>query len=260
MDEEIANFVAITGTSDDVARGFIELAGGDYERAVTLFFENPELATSIGAGASTAAPAATSSRRTTGRSNRAGREDASGVIHIDDDDDDDDDEEDDDYMEVDNDFDSDDDAVAATHAANMAQEEEDAAMAKRLQEELYQQGSGSGGGANSDDVRAPIGRTTETLIAPNPSWGEDDDDHSEMQAAFLEQLRRRRNMPRKYSGVASHERDMQPLTWLQNVEVGRSRAEFGLTATRRLRETRIAATTLEGWRSCSGHRLTSWRG
>lgn len=206
MDEEIANFVAITGTSDDVARGFIELAGGDYERAVALFFESPELASSIGAGVSTTVPAATSTTRAAGRSNRAGREDASGVIHIDDDDDDD-------YMEVDNDFDSDDnDAVAASHAANMAQEEEDAAMAKRLQEELYQQGSGSGGAA-VDEVRAPIGRTTETLIAPNPTWADDDEDNSEMQAAFLEQLRRRRNMPRKCRTVLATS-DMQTLTWM----------------------------------------------
>lgn len=207
MDEEIANFVAITGTSDDVARGFIELAGGVYERAVALFFENPELASSIGAGASTTAPAATSTTRAAGTSNRAGREDASGVIHIDDDDDDDD------YMEVDNDFDSDDEAVAASHAANMAQEEEDAAMAKRLQEELYQQGGSGTGGAPADDVRAPIGRTTETLIAPNPTWADDDEDNGEMQAAFLEQLRRRRNMPRKCQAMLATS-DIQTLTWM----------------------------------------------
>ncbi|CEJ93793.1 hypothetical protein VHEMI09362 [[Torrubiella] hemipterigena] len=191
MDEEASTFVAITGSSDEVARGFLELAGGNFERAVEMFYENPDLVSGMRAGASTTAAASSGRPQRQGgpsTSRKVGREDASGVIHISDDDDDDDGDE---YMEMDDDIDSDnnhdDDAVAAAHAANMAQEEEDAAMAKRLQEELYQQG---GAGPAGEDVRAPIARTTETLIAPNASWGDDDDD-ADMQHAFLEQLRRR---------------------------------------------------------------------
>ena len=56
------------------------------------------------------------------------------------------------------------------------------AMARRLQEEMYSENPASG-----DGVRAPIGRTTETLVGPDASWGLEDD----REAAVLEQLRRR---------------------------------------------------------------------
>lgn len=185
MDANVDNFVAITGASGDVARGFIEMAGGDYERAVELYFENPELVSSIGAATSQARPAASSRRN-------IGREDDSGVIHIDSDDDED----------MDLGTDSDDGTrQSAMQAAALAQEEEDAAMAKRLQEELYGAGAGGGpGGAGGDDVRAPIARTTETLVAPDPSWGMEDDAES----AILEQLRRRRPPPGKLGQERCH--------------------------------------------------------
>jgi hypothetical protein len=188
MEENITSFATVTGATPDVARGFLELANGDFERAVGLYFENPELASGIGAGisSSSAQPAVPPPRS---RGN-IGREDASGVIHIDSDDDDDM------YMGDDgDDNDSDDGRVAAAHAAAVAQEEEDAAMAKRLQEELYREnhGSGSGGGLAGEDVRAPIARTTETLVAPDPSWSHQDD----LDTALFDQLRRRRQPPRK---------------------------------------------------------------
>lgn len=188
MDEEnISNFAGITGSSTDVARGFLQIAGGDMERAVALYFENPELVSGMSAGlagASTSTssrPAQTASSRT--RANLP-REDSSGVIHISDDDDDDD------MNDYNYEDDGDDGHEAALLAANTAQEEEDAAMAKRLQEELYQQGGAQGAEA---DVRAPIARTTETLVAPESAWGPNDDE------AILENIRRRRNNPRKDS-------------------------------------------------------------
>jgi hypothetical protein len=67
-------------------------------------------------------------------------------------------------------------------------------MAQRLQEELYQ-GSSSAGPAAHDDVRAPIARTTETLVAPDPAWDGAVDDETTQR--FLEQLRSRRHPPRK---------------------------------------------------------------
>lgn len=187
MDEEdISNFAGITGSSTDVARGFLQIAGGDLERAVALFFENPELVSGMSAGLSgagssrpsaTPAPAATSSSRPR---RGASREDSSGVIHIPSDDDDIE------YHDVDSGAEDtvneDDDGHAAVLAANYAQEDEDAAMARRLQEEMYQQG----GAAADAEVRAPIARTTETLVAPEAGWGPDDD------AAYLDSLRRRR--------------------------------------------------------------------
>ncbi|KAF5138072.1 UBX domain-containing protein 5 [Metarhizium anisopliae] len=69
-------------------------------------------------------------------------------------------------------------------------------MAKRLQEELYQ-GNSAGPGA-PDDVRAPIARTTETLVAPDPAWDGAVDDETTQR--FLEQLRNRRHPPPRSGG------------------------------------------------------------
>lgn len=179
MDSEaISTFCSITGASTDVAQSFMQLSGNDVSRAIELFFENPDLASSVQtAGNPAREPQTTSTSRT-------GRQDPSGVIHIDSDDDD--------SMNIDDgDSDGEDGRAAAAYAANLAQEEEDAAMAKRLQEEMYQgQSSGAGGPVDEDGVRAPIARTTETLVAPDPAWGPLDD--GEMEMNFLNQMRRRR--------------------------------------------------------------------
>lgn len=191
MDDNISTFVAITGASTDVARSFLEMTAGNFERAIELFYENPDLVSGVGAGlSSTGQTAAAPAAAPSGRGN-IGRQDAAGVIHIDSDDDQD--------MQLDDfsDNDEDNDRAVAAQAAALAQEEEDAAMAKRLQEELYQGNQGSGSGGNPDDVRAPIARTTETLVAPGWGGGEHDDG---MEAAFLEELRqRRRQNPREYN-------------------------------------------------------------
>lgn len=184
-EEAISTFAGITGASPEVAQGFLNMTGNNVERAIELFFENPELASNVQTGiaggntpAPAPAPAAAPSRP------HIGRRDSSGIIHIDSDDDE--------VMHIDDsDNDEDDGTVAAAQAAAMAQEEEDAAMAKRLQEELY---SGPGSGAG-DDVRAPIARTTETLVAPNSSWAPEED----FESTILNQIRQqRRRAPRKY--------------------------------------------------------------
>lgn len=190
MDESIHHFVSITGASLDVARGFLEITGGDYQRAIELYFESPDL---VGAGVSHGTPPAASTSRPAPASRRAniGREDASGVIHISDDDDNDYDVAD---MDADDFGDHDEDERAAVaQAAALAQEEEDAAMAKRLQAEMYQETGNAGG-----DVRAPIARTTETLVAPDSTWSEEES------SAILEQLRRRRQMPPPGRGPFGH--------------------------------------------------------
>lgn len=175
MDADVASFMSVTGVdSEQVARSYLAVAGGDSMQAIQLFFEEPDLQASfVGqASASTSAPAASSSRA---RTNPAGREDAQGVIHIDSDDDDV-------PMsgtEVGDPDDGDDDVAAVARAA---QEEEDAAMARRLQDDMYSQDPGS-----IDGVRAPMARTTETLVAPDPSWSLDDD----QEHAVMDQIRRR---------------------------------------------------------------------
>lgn len=162
-------FSGVTGASFEVAQGYLSLTGEDVERAIELYFENPDLASNF---ASTPVVPTHSSR--------AGRQDASGVIHIDSDN------EDEDMLDD-----------AARQAAALAQEEEDAAMAKRLQEELYgADGSGSGSaGPMGDEVRAPIARTTETLVDQNMIWGGIEDDDGAQNAAVLAELRRRQQRP-----------------------------------------------------------------
>ena len=185
----VSTFCSITGASPDVAKGFLSLSGSDVERAIELFFENPDLAPNLQSGlSSNQLPGAT------GASTSVGRQDSSGVIHIDSDDDND-------IMHIDDDDDddADDGRASAAQAAALAQEEEDAAMAKRLQEELYQDnqgGPGAGGMMGDEGVRAPIARTTETLVAPDPAWAGTDDSH--VDSAILDQLRRRRMPPGRF--------------------------------------------------------------
>lgn len=189
MDDSVPTFVAITGATPEVARDFLELTGGEFERAVALFYESPDLVSGVSAGAAAASATSAPPHLAPPSRSHTGRQDASGVIHIDSDDDD----EDMQFVdEGDSDVDANNERAAAVQAASMAQEEEDAAMAKRLQEELYSENSRPGQGAlEGDDVRAPIARTTETLVAPDPSWAGNDD----MESAFLDQMRRRRPPP-----------------------------------------------------------------
>ncbi|KAL5121875.1 UBX domain protein Ubx2 [Pleosporales sp. CAS-2024a] len=82
-------------------------------------------------------------------------------------------------------IDSDDDMSDLGPAAPAV--EDDEAMARRLQEDMY----GARDPAAEEQVRAPMQRTTETLIGPGSNWGPaDDDDH--VDAMVQEQLARRR--------------------------------------------------------------------
>lgn len=195
----MSQFMAITDQSADVARGCLEMTEGDVMAAVNMFFENPEIANSFNnpapaaaATSSTAAAAAAPSRpQASTRSRPIGREDDAGVIHIDDDDDD---------VELDDaldDFDEDEEDRNSNPAnlQRIAQESDDAAMARRLQEEMYGGGGGAaagGGLVDPDGVRAPIARTTETLVAPSGYGGYGiGDDSDDVETAMREMARRR---------------------------------------------------------------------
>lgn len=166
-DEDIESFVGITGADRRAAQQMLELCGSDLGQAIQLWFNDEELQRSLTNPAPSTATASASRPSRPSRPN-IGREDAQGVIHIDSDDD-----------VAMTDYDED-DADDVTSVARRAQEEEDAAMAKRLQEELY-----GGQPTGEEGVRAPMARTTETLVAP--TYGNDDDGHD----AVLEQIRRR---------------------------------------------------------------------
>lgn len=171
-DDSVAQFMSITDQNATVAAGYLSMTEGDVMSAVNMFFENPDLASSFNqqapAAASSAPPVPTSSRPQP----TFGREDSSGVIHIDDDDDDE-------PFDI---PDDDDDGTSPHALQRIAQESDDAAMAQRLQEEMYSQNA-----TTTDGVRAPIARTTETLVAPTGYGGMEEDDYGHV----LEQMRRR---------------------------------------------------------------------
>ncbi|KAK5110796.1 hypothetical protein LTR62_005507 [Meristemomyces frigidus] len=157
MDDEIASFTAFTGSDPEKAQRYLTLTDGNVEQAVDLFFSNPDLGASV---PSDSAPP---------RSNR------DNPINIDDDEEDDDD-------------------VQMTGSGPVPDHsvEDDEAMARRLQEEMY--GSGGGGGSgmqdlDEDGVRAPMARTTETLVGgPNDMFN----NPGAMNAAVFDQLAQRR--------------------------------------------------------------------
>ena len=158
-DENIVNFVSITSCDPDKAAQYLRLTEGNFEQAIQLYFDSPNL--DLGGAPAAPAPA----------QNAASARDA---ITIDSDD------------EM-----SDFDPAAHTSSAPARPPpamEDDEAMARRLQEEMY----GAGGPAGEQEVRAPMQRTTETLIGPGSNWGPSDADDDDLDAAVQEQLARRR--------------------------------------------------------------------
>lgn len=199
--QDIESFSAITGSSAEAAKRMLEMCN-DLEQAITLWYADEDLQRTVtNAAASSSAAAATS--RSASRPSRpaVGREDANGVIHIDSDDDDVPMTDNDDFagFESDNEFDP-------ASVARAAQEEEDAAMAARLAHELNGGGSGGAsgtgagaGGLDDDGVRAPISRTTGTLVA---GFGEEEEDDNGGHAAFLAHMRRRAQAQGKLASFA----------------------------------------------------------
>lgn len=155
MDTDVvAQFTEITSSSPELATQYLQLTDFNIEQAMQLYFEN-------GGAPLTEEPEPQRARRT------SGREDESGVVHIDSDDD----------VTIDESR-----SAPRSGPAPGSTFDDDAAMARRLQEEIY-------GGAQQnaeDEVRAPMARTTETLVGP-----EDDFDDGDMHASILSQVRAR---------------------------------------------------------------------
>lgn len=166
-DEDISTFCSFTSATPQQAQQFLALTDGNVEQAVELFFTSPDL------GSATAQ-----------RSNAQQSSSAQNPINVDDDDDDD-------VQELSS------RPVAPAGGAY----EDDETMARRLQEEMYGANGGSGGG--EDDIRAPMARTTETLVGPGSNW---QDDPEEMNAAVAHQMmarQRRRAAPGIFNQNAS---------------------------------------------------------
>ncbi|KAJ4316037.1 UBX domain protein Ubx2 [Neodidymelliopsis sp. IMI 364377] len=161
MDEEnVLNFVSITSCDPDKAAQYLRLTDNNLEQAIQLFFDSPNL--DFGPTQTSNAPA----------SNAAS---AQNPINVDSDD------------EM-SDFNP--GAQTDTPPVQSQQNfESDEELARRLQEEDY--GAGGARAAQQDEVRAPMQRTTETLVGPGSNWGPADAD-DDIDAMVQEQLARRR--------------------------------------------------------------------
>lgn len=144
MDEAIATVVTVTGSTPELAAQYVQLADGDPNQAVQLFFENGG-ADLAGSSSSQPQPAPTSTQ--TGG--------ARNPIDV----------EADDNISDDNDpeitgFRNISQSHGPSRPAATLDYEDDEAMARRLQDEMY------GEGAMDDLIRAPIARQAETLVGP----------------------------------------------------------------------------------------------
>ena len=211
MDEDtIAQFASITGSSPAVAAQYLRLADNHTEQAIELYYANDGAnleSSSQSPHPSQPPPIPAPSTRPTGH--RRPYQDEEGVVHLDSD------------QEASDHSDNDDvdfarqgerepsTAGRATSAPQTSSNvtppvgqaslavDDDEAIARRLQEEFYGASNRSGGaGAEMVDehgYRAPIGRTTETLVGPGSF---DPTDEDEMRAAVMEQMAARQQRPR----------------------------------------------------------------
>ncbi|TAQ88400.1 hypothetical protein B7494_g3265 [Chlorociboria aeruginascens] len=178
MEGAIETFTTVTGKSADVAKRYLEMTENNAEQAIQLFYDSPDLISGDDPAPLPTAPLIPTSTRPHLPPMGISRDDADGLIQLDSDDDEEDMELDETYADP-----------AVTHAAAVSVDyEDDEAIARRLQEELYAGGDASGG-FDADGVRAPIARTTETLVgAPGGDWPPES-----MHDTVLQQMRTRRN-------------------------------------------------------------------
>lgn len=165
MDDQVAQFVGITSADASRAQQYLSLTDGNLEQAIQLYFDSG----GVDMGAAAPAPAAPQqSPQPTSGARPGYRENEDGTVTI----------ESDEEME----------GVTETGDAGAAYED-DEAMARRLQEEAYGAGGGAGG---QEEIRAPMARTTETLLGPGSSWtggrGAEIEDEDDMRAAVAEQM------------------------------------------------------------------------
>ena len=166
-DESISTFCAFTSATAEQAQRYLSLTDGNVEQAVELFFTSPDLGNADSALRQPNVPASN----------------PDAPITIDDDEEG-----------------SMDEDVQETGSRQVAPPgpsvEDDEAMARRLQEEMYGGGGPAGAPMDEEGIRAPMARTTETLVGPGSGDWRDDPD--EMNAAIAQQLlerQRRRAAP-----------------------------------------------------------------
>ena len=201
-DEAVAQFVSFTSSTAERAEQYLRLTDGDIQQAIDLFFANDGYDAYGSAPAAPTQPAAQpndefNEQLRTSRQ-RQGNKDNDEVVNLD----------------SDPDW-SDEDVPQVTGSSARPGQvtrlgrpgsivhtpssmtppappvgnlvDEDEAMARRLQEEFYG-GTEPTSELGADGVRAPLARTTETLVGPESF---DPTDREEMREAVLEQMRAR---------------------------------------------------------------------
>ena len=205
MDNDtLSNFTTITSTTNESAQRYLSLTDGNLEQALELYFANDgvDLEPMSSTNPAQAVQVPPTSTRTSRR--QQGYEDESGVVHVDSDSESEDLGDDSSQQPLGTRVRSQADVNArsavqlpvatAASTGRAGPEEDDESMARRLQEEIYS-ATGTGDVVDSEGIRAPIARTTETLVGPGAYGGNDEGD---MHAAVLEQMRAR-SQPRGHS-------------------------------------------------------------
>ena len=196
----IDQFIAVTSSSPSTAEQYLRLGDNNLEQAVGLFFANDGAELDGPAHVGYQPPAPTSSLNH--HHHETGYTDDTGVVHVDSD-------------EEELSSDRPRDSSTLRNNSNINPEtldhgrlppgnttppvnsnggnvDEDEAMARRLQEEFYggaQAGDPTSTGVDEHGYRAPIARTTQTLVGPDSFDPTNQDD---MRAAVMEQMMARR--------------------------------------------------------------------
>ncbi|KAL9006998.1 MAG: hypothetical protein Q9188_000286 [Gyalolechia gomerana] len=234
-DGALAQFVSITGTKPETARQYLGFTDNDVQQAIELFFANEGAdleATSASNPPSSSNPPPIPDPSTRPLASSSGRRDGDGIVHID--------------------SDSESDPLeysnppmvspgrrqpapagrtgSALHTPSAStpptqqtsgRVDDDEVFARQLQQEMYGE-AGMDSVVDQEGVRAPIARTTETLVGPDSF---DPNDPEDMNAAVLQQIRaRQRPRPRDRPGIFNQ--STAPSVWDQtdpSADGGRSR-------------------------------------
>ncbi|KAL8936376.1 MAG: hypothetical protein Q9216_004966 [Gyalolechia sp. 2 TL-2023] len=231
-DEALAQFASITGTKPETARQYLGFTDNDVQQAIELFFANEGAdleATPASNPPSSSNPPPIPDPSTRPLATSRGRRDSDGIVHVDSDSDSDSRENPNPPIE---------DSgrrqparaartSSALHSSTQPNQQasgrfdDDEAFARQLQQEMYGE-AGMDSVVDQEGVRAPIARTTETLVGPDSF---DPSDPEDMNAAVLQQIRaRQRPRPRDRPGIFNQ--STAPSVWDQNdasADDGRSR-------------------------------------
>ncbi|OWP05814.1 hypothetical protein B2J93_932 [Marssonina coronariae] len=180
-DEAIEHFMGFTGASAEVARRYLGLTENNTEQAIQLFWDAPDLASGGDQDSQPPhPPIPTATRPQVHHDAEASTKTGSTNSN------------EENLMDMDND--EDDDVNRAAAVGRAAEIDDDEALARRIQEEMYAGGDASGG-FDADGVRAPIGRTTETLVGGPGVGYHGRDDQMEAALQQMQHMRRAQGRP-----------------------------------------------------------------